>query len=63
MPCVFSEANEFFVKKFLKGNIKFTEIAEKVKKVMEKHISFEMNNIEDVLEAKRIAKELASKVG
>ncbi|MHB1645306.1 MAG: 1-deoxy-D-xylulose-5-phosphate reductoisomerase [Candidatus Acididesulfobacter diazotrophicus] len=63
MPCVFSEANEFFVKKFLKGNIKFTEIAEKVKKVMEKHISFEMDNIEDVLEAKRIAKELASKVG
>jgi len=59
MPCVFSEANEFFVKKFLEGNINFTEIAEKVKEVMERHIPFEIDNIGDVLEAKRVAKEIA----
>jgi 1-deoxy-D-xylulose-5-phosphate reductoisomerase len=62
MPCVFSEANEFFVKKFLEGNINFTEIAEKVKEVMERHTPFEIDNIGDVLEAKRVANELAKEL-
>ncbi len=62
MPCVFSEANEFFVKKFLEGNINFTEIAEKVKEVMERHTAFEIENIGDVLEAKRIAREIAEEL-
>lgn len=55
MPAVFCEANEFFVNSFLSNKISFNGIAENVEKVMEKHNPFELNGIEDVIEAKRQA--------
>ncbi len=62
MPCVFSTANEFFVEKFLEGKVNFTGIAVNVEKVMCAHLPFELNAIEDVLGAKKIALELSAKV-
>lgn len=55
MPAVFCEANEFFVNSFLNDEISFTDIASNVEIVMEKHVPFEINDIEDVLEAGRQA--------
>jgi 1-deoxy-D-xylulose-5-phosphate reductoisomerase len=62
MPSVFSEANEFFVQCFLDGKIGFTDIAANVKKVMDMHLPFELNTIEDVLETKKLAQSLFDKV-
>ncbi len=55
MPAVFCEANEFFVNSFLRNEISFTDIASNVQKVMERHSPFDINEIEDVLEAKKQA--------
>lgn len=62
MPSVFSEANEFFVQNFLDGKIRFTDIAANVKRVMDMHLPFELNTIEDVLETKKLAQSLFDKV-
>ncbi len=59
MPAIFCEANEFFVNSFLHDKISFTDIAFNVGIVMEKHKPFEINDIEDVLEARRQARALA----
>lgn len=55
MPAVFCEANEFFVNSFLHDGVSFVDIASNVQKVMEKHIPFDINEIEDVIEAKKQA--------
>ncbi|MFW0883875.1 1-deoxy-D-xylulose-5-phosphate reductoisomerase [Candidatus Acidulodesulfobacterium sp. H_13] len=55
MPAVFCEANEFFVNSFLNERISFNGIAENVEKVMEKYNPSELNDIEDVIAAKRQA--------
>ncbi|MHB8232857.1 MAG: 1-deoxy-D-xylulose-5-phosphate reductoisomerase [bacterium] len=59
MPAVFSEANEFFVNSFLSKKISFNNIARNVEKVMQRHKPFELNDIEDVIEAKRQAERLS----
>ncbi len=62
MPAVFCEANEFFVNSFLSEKISFNDIAENVEKVMEKHNPSALNDIEDVIAAKRQAAMLSRAV-
>jgi 1-deoxy-D-xylulose-5-phosphate reductoisomerase len=59
MPAVFCEANEFFVNYFLNGKIAFNDIPQNVEKVMQKHEAFELNTIEDVIEAKKQARRIS----
>ena len=59
MPAVFCEANEFFVHSFLNNRIPFTGIAAGVEKAMLGHRPFELNAIEDAVEAKKEALRLA----
>lgn len=61
MPATFCEANEFFVNLFLEGEISFTDIALNVEKVMNSHTPFNLENISDVMEAKKLARELSQK--
>ena len=50
-------ANEVLVSEFLKGNIKFTDIPDTIKKVLDEHISVSHPDLETVLEADRITRE------
>jgi 1-deoxy-D-xylulose-5-phosphate reductoisomerase len=51
MPAVMNAANETAVKMFLEGRSGFTEIIEKVKKVMRKHKVIAVPSIEDIIAA------------
>ncbi len=62
MPAVFCVANEFFVNSFLEGKISFNKIAVNVDKVMKSHKLFNLNAIEDVIEAKNQAESLSKEV-
>lgn len=56
MPCVMNAANEEAVKLFLKGKIKFVEIAAIIENVMEKHTVLAADNIESILECDKEAR-------
>jgi 1-deoxy-D-xylulose-5-phosphate reductoisomerase len=70
MPAVLNGANEIAVEYFLNGSIKFTEIPVIISRVMQKHDSIAVPEIEDIIdadcwsrrEAAGIANELGGKV-
>ncbi|MGM0378517.1 MAG: 1-deoxy-D-xylulose-5-phosphate reductoisomerase [Bacillota bacterium] len=59
MPLVLNVANEIYVDKFLNKEIKFLEIVENVKKVMDKHNVIKNPTLEEIL---RIEKKLRNKL-
>jgi len=61
MPTVLNAADEVSVEAFLSGKLKFNEIYEIIKKVMDSHVAFQINTIEDVLEADSWARKMARK--
>jgi 1-deoxy-D-xylulose-5-phosphate reductoisomerase len=61
-PAVFNAANEVAVAAFLDGKIKFTDIVETIKKVLDTHNNLHELDIEVLLDADRNAREKARKV-
>ena len=59
-PCVLNAANEVAVDAFLKRKISFMDIVNTVAKILEKHDSFEMNTLDDVLEIDAWARQQAN---
>ncbi len=57
MPTVFNAANERAVSEFLKGNIRFLEIAEIIEYAMEKHKKVENPDLNEILKAEQEAYE------
>jgi len=62
MPCVLNAANEVAVEAFLKGKIKFTEIAHVIRKSMESHDVMPDNELDAVIEADRWARRKAQEI-
>ena len=62
MPAVLNGANEIGVNAFLEGKIGFLEIPQLIEKTMEKHESFPLHNIEQVIEADQWAKSRATEI-
>ena len=62
MPAVLNGANEIGVNAFLEGKIGFLEIPQLIEKTMEKHKSFPLHNIEQVIEADQWAQSRAKKI-
>lgn len=62
LPCVFNAANEEAVYAFLKGRIMFTEIAEVVKHVVDRHELIREPNINNIFMADSWARDLATTV-
>jgi 1-deoxy-D-xylulose-5-phosphate reductoisomerase len=58
-PAVLNAANEVAVERFLAGAIRFTEIAELIEAVLGRCAHGALENLEDVLEADRAARECA----
>ncbi|MDZ4723948.1 MAG: 1-deoxy-D-xylulose-5-phosphate reductoisomerase [candidate division Zixibacteria bacterium] len=58
-PAIYSAANETAVAAFLERSIKFTEIAETIQRTVDKIVVVSNPNLEDILEADRIARETA----
>ncbi len=56
MPCVYNAANEAAVNAFLKSEIRFLEIVERVDEVMSQHISLDAS-LENLIEADQWARE------
>ncbi|MFO7888493.1 MAG: 1-deoxy-D-xylulose-5-phosphate reductoisomerase [Eubacteriales bacterium] len=52
MPTVLNVANEIAVDKFLKREISFLDIGDKIQTLMEQHSPFEVNTIDDILYVK-----------
>ena len=61
-PAVLCAADEAVVEAFLKGRIRFTEMAEIMKKVLESHVSRPVDSPETVLEAAAWAGQEAEKI-
>jgi len=61
-PAVLCAADEAVVEAFLKGRIRFTEMAEIMKKVLESHVSRSIDSPETVLEAAAWAGQEAEKI-
>ncbi len=57
MPAIFNAANELAVSEFLKGNIRFLEIAELIEYAMEKHKKVENPDLNEILTAEQEAYE------
>lgn len=57
LPAVLNSANEAAVGLFLKGEIKFNEIIEKVEETVEKHEKKDNPSLEDIIESEEWAKE------
>ena len=53
MPTVFNAANEEAVKLFLKGEIKYPEIAEKIEQAMERHINIPDPGLDRIFECEK----------
>jgi len=49
-PCILNAANEVAVDKFLKGNIKFSEIPELIKKALNKIENHRMPDLQTIFE-------------
>jgi 1-deoxy-D-xylulose-5-phosphate reductoisomerase len=62
MPAVLNAANEIAVQAFLDEQISFKEISEMIHKTMDNHKSQAVNQLEDVLEADRWAREQTKKL-
>lgn len=62
MPAILNAANEIAVQGFLEERIAFKEIPEIIKSTMDNHDCKPINNIQDVLEADRWAREEATKL-
>ena len=56
MPVVFNAANDEAVKKFLEGKIKFTEIVPLIEKTMNAHQVVKINNLDDIYQIDRWAR-------
>jgi len=61
-PAAFNASNEVAVAAFLAGKIKFTDIIETIKKVLDKHNNLHKLDIQVLLDADRSARELAEKL-
>jgi 1-deoxy-D-xylulose-5-phosphate reductoisomerase len=61
MPAVLNAANEVAVNAFLEGRIPFLRIPVVIEETMQAHQAIDINQIEDVLEADRWARETAQK--
>jgi 1-deoxy-D-xylulose-5-phosphate reductoisomerase len=61
-PAAFNASNEVAVAAFLVGKIKFTDIIETIKRVLDKHNNLHKLDIQVLLEADRSARELAEKI-
>jgi len=62
MPCAMNAANEVAVDLFLNGKIRFNQITEIVKIVMEKHTSNTRPDLDDIIDTDRASRELARAV-
>ncbi len=62
MPAVYNAANEIAVDEFIKGNIKFLEIYEVIKKTMDNHEVHEVLTLEEVIKADKWAREEARRI-
>lgn len=62
MPCAMNAANEVAVDLFLNGKIRFNQITEIVKIVMEKHTSNTRPDLDDIIDTDRASRDLARKV-
>ena len=62
MPAVYNAANEIAVEEFIKGNIKFLEIYEVIKKTMDNHEVHEVLTLEEVIKADKWAREEARRI-
>jgi 1-deoxy-D-xylulose-5-phosphate reductoisomerase len=62
MPAVLNGANEVAVHAFLEGKLRFTQIPEVVKAVMEKHRIGPAQTIEDILRSDQWARERAKEI-
>ena len=62
MPAILNAANEIAVQGFLDEKIAFKEISEIIKLTMDNHECKSINDIKDVLEADRWAREEAAKL-
>lgn len=60
MPCVLNAANEVAVQNFLDGRIKFTQIPEQIKRVLDRHKPVSKPSLDDILEADSWARTEAS---
>lgn len=61
-PAVFNSADDRAVNHFLNGHITFKEIYEVVYEAVNSHIPFNINNIDDVLIAENIGRQLVDKI-
>lgn len=59
MPAALNAANEVAVEAYLQEGIRFTDIAEVIRSTMEAHTPWEIESIDDALEADRWAREKA----
>jgi len=57
LPCVLNAANEVVVEAFLKGLIRFGDIACAIEKILERHQPVSKPSLDDILEADRWARE------
>jgi len=62
MPSVLNAANEVAVEAFLKGKIKFTEIACIIRETMEEHDAMPDTQLDAVIEADRWARRKAQEI-
>ena len=60
MPCVLNAANEIVVDRFLKGHVKFYEIAKYIERVLERHTAVMNPSLDDILDADQWARQVAS---
>jgi 1-deoxy-D-xylulose-5-phosphate reductoisomerase len=51
LPCVLNAANEVAVDAFLKGKIKFLQIAEQIQRVLDRHRPVSKPALDDILES------------
>ena len=59
MPCVFNAANEYAVKHFLNGEIKFTEIADIIERKMKEHRLIKNPSLDDII---RVGEEIINEL-
>lgn len=56
MPCVLNAANEVLVEYYLRDRINFYDISKYIEKVMNKHNSFQYNDVEELLDVENWAR-------
>lgn len=62
MPCVLNAVNEVVVDFFLKGFVKFSDMAAQIERVLERHKPVEKPNLDDILDADQWARREAVQV-